>query len=108
MGPCVVDRVLKSFAVAGIAERHQNNGGAVVGGPRDTLNNVAILTETLRSQNFHRHYLNFVVTHPGDTLLIVGAGGHDPGESGTVAVFIGEWSGAIKNGIARNDDACEI
>ena len=106
--PGVVDGFLKRIAEAGIAERHQNDGRAVVGGPHHALNDVAIVTRTVGGQNFDRHDLNVVVSHAGDSLLVIRVRGNDAGEPGAVAVFIGEAVGGVQNGIAGNDDGTVV
>ena len=81
MGPGVVDRILKGIAEAQVAERHQNDGGAVVGGPHHTLNDVAIVTGTVGRQNFDGHDLNVVVSHAGDSLLVIRVRGNGAGRA---------------------------
>ena len=108
MDPGVVDRVLESVAEAGGAEGHQDDGGAVIGGPHDALNNVAVLAEAGGIQHLHGHDLNVVVADARDSLQVVGAGGDDAGDPGAVAVFIGERVGAVEDGPAGNDNARQV
>jgi len=96
---------LKSIAEAGIAEGHQDDGGAVVSRPDDSLNDVAVLAKTIGAQNLHRHDLNVVIADSSNSLLIIGASGDDPGEPCAVTIFIRESVGSVDDRVACSDDA---
>src|SRR5687768_9940862 len=52
--PGIIDRILQTLTESFVAESHQDYGGAVVCGPENSLNDVDVLTEASRIQNFDR------------------------------------------------------
>ena len=56
--PRVVDRVLKVGAVPVAGEAHEDDVRVMVRGPHDTLDDVAVLSESVRVEHLHRHDLH--------------------------------------------------
>ena len=64
--PRVVDRGLQRGAEARVAERHVDDVGAVIDGPDDALDDVAVLAEAVGVEDGDRHDLHAVEADAGD------------------------------------------
>ena len=87
--PGVVDRRLEGARVAGIAEAHVDDVGAVLDRPHDAFDDVAVLAEAVGAEDGDRHHADARVADAGDARAVVGRGGDDPGHPRAVAVGVG-------------------
>src|SRR5439155_10309989 len=86
--PGVVDGGLQGGRVARVAEGHEDDVGAVVGGVHDARDDVAVGAGPVGAQHGHGHDLDAGVADPGDADVVVGQGGHDAGHGRAVAVRV--------------------
>ena len=100
MGPRVVDRGLERGRVARVREGHVDDVGAVIDGPDDALDDVAVLAEAVRVEDGDGHDLDAGEADARDAGAVVGLGGDDPGHRGAVAVRI------ARSGRSRRGTTC--
>ena len=87
--------------VARVAEAHVDDVGAVVDGPHDALDDVAVLAEAVGVEDGDGHDLDARVADAGDALAVVGPGRDDAGHGRAVAVRVGRAGGAVEDRGAR-------
>ena len=83
--PRVGDRGLEGVGATGVRERHEDDVGAVIGGPHDTLDDVGVLTGPVGTEHLDRHHRDVVVADAGDPGAVGGRRG-DRGDPGPVPV----------------------
>ena len=88
-GPGVVDGGLEGGRVAGVAEGHEDDVGARIGGVHDARDDVAVLAGPIGAEDGHRQDRDARVGGAGHADAVVGLGGDDAGHPGAVAVRIG-------------------
>ena len=101
--PCVIDRGLKGVREPGVREAHVDDVGAVLDGPHDALDDVAVGALAVGVEDGDRHDLDAGVADPRDALAVVRQGGDDPGHRGSVAVGVGGAIGPIEDRGPRNE-----
>src|SRR5438094_239640 len=108
--PRVVDRVREVRAEAGVAEGHQDDVGAVVSGPDDARDDVAVLPLAGNVEHRDRHDGHARIGDARDPLdrHVVGLRGDDPGEPRPVTGGVRHPVGAVEDGRARHDLAGEV
>ena len=86
--PRVVDGGLQGGAEARVAEREVDDVRAVIDGPDDAFDDVAVLPEPVRVEHGHRHDLDADEADARDADAVARPGGDDAGHGRSVAVGI--------------------
>ena len=107
-GPGVVDGGLEGGGVAGVAEGHEDDVGARIGGVHDARDDVAVLAGAIGAEDGHRQDRDTRVGGAGDAEPVIGLGGDDAGHPGAVAVRIGPAVRSIQNRGAGQQDTVEV
>ena len=108
IGPCVVDGGLEGGGVAAGREAHSDDVGAVVDGPDDAFDDVAVLAEAVGVEHGDWHDLDAGVADAGDAGAVVGRGGDDAGHGGAVTVGVAVAGRAVEDRGAGDEVRVEV
>ena len=106
--PRVVDRGLEGGRVAGVAEAHEDDVGARIGGVHDAGDDVAVLAEAIGVEDGDREDRDARVRGAGHAGPVVGLSGHQAGHPGAVAVRVAATIACADDRGTREHDAVEV
>ena len=94
---------MEGLGESGVGEAHEDDVGAVVGGPHHTGDDVGVGAGAVGSQHRDGHDAHTGVADRGDADAVAGLGAGDAGEGCAVAVRVGHRVGSFDDGCAGDD-----